>query len=154
MCLRHFLERGNRLRHFLGVRADVSKLGDSLGLMSALFNAFDKHTHHHAKHSTQRSPSQTNRYRQSNAFSNRSYSPSPSSSEISLSFLSQNPLVLGVCAMDVKTRSKPMREILTRIADRARGYIDIRIFGDKVILDEGTAIRSFLLPSNRFHPQM
>ncbi|TFY75905.1 hypothetical protein EWM64_g8106 [Hericium alpestre] len=38
--------------------------------------------------------------------------------------------------MDVKARSKAMREILTRIKDRAGGAIDVKVFGDKVILDE------------------
>jgi Diphosphoinositol pentakisphosphate kinase 2 N-terminal domain len=98
--------------------------------MAALFNVLDKHTHSkQAKHAF--------RYKQTNALSNQSYSPSSSSSSVNLTFLSPNPIVLGVCAMDVKTRSKPMREILTRIAERARGHIDIHIFGDKVILDEG-----------------
>ena len=45
--------------------------------------------------------------------------------------------MLGVCAMDVKARSKPMREILTRIVELARDAIEVKIFGDKVILDEG-----------------
>lgn len=45
--------------------------------------------------------------------------------------------VLGVCAMDVKARSKAMREILTRIKERSKGAIEIKVFGDKVILDEG-----------------
>jgi hypothetical protein len=39
--------------------------------------------------------------------------------------------------MDIKARSKPMREILTRVVDRTRGAVEIIIFGDKVILDEG-----------------
>ena len=39
--------------------------------------------------------------------------------------------------MDVKARSKAMREILTRLVDRARGAIEVKVFGDKVILDEG-----------------
>ena len=49
----------------------------------------------------------------------------------------RRPLLLGVCAMDVKARSKPMREILTRLVDRMKGAVEIKIFGDKVILDEG-----------------
>lgn len=36
----------------------------------------------------------------------------------------------------MKARSKAMREILTRIVDRARGAIEVKVFGDKVILDE------------------
>ncbi len=41
--------------------------------------------------------------------------------------------ILGVCAMDKKTRSKPMTQILDRL--RAYGEFDIIIFGDKLILD-------------------
>ncbi|KAF8914584.1 histidine phosphatase superfamily-domain-containing protein [Mucidula mucida] len=38
--------------------------------------------------------------------------------------------------MDVKARSKAMREILIRLVERARGAIEVKVFGDKVILDE------------------
>jgi len=30
-----------------------------------------------------------------------------------------------------------MREILTRLVERARGTVEVKVFGDKVILDEG-----------------
>ncbi|KAK7049534.1 inositol hexakisphosphate and diphosphoinositol-pentakisphosphate kinase [Paramarasmius palmivorus] len=46
------------------------------------------------------------------------------------------PVILGVCAMDVKARSRAMREILIRLVERARGSIEVKVFGDKVILDE------------------
>lgn len=46
-------------------------------------------------------------------------------------------VVVGVCAMDVKARSKAMREILTRLVERAGNTVDVKIFGDKVIFDEG-----------------
>jgi inositol hexakisphosphate/diphosphoinositol-pentakisphosphate kinase len=44
--------------------------------------------------------------------------------------------------MDIKARSKAMREVLTRIVERARGAIEVKVFGDKVIMDDGTAIVS------------
>jgi hypothetical protein len=44
-------------------------------------------------------------------------------------------VVLGVCAMDIKARSKAMGEILTRIVQL--GQVEVKVFGDKVILDEG-----------------
>ncbi|KAF8320674.1 cortical actin cytoskeleton protein asp1 [Clavulina sp. PMI_390] len=44
------------------------------------------------------------------------------------------PVILGICAMDVKARSKAMREIVTRILERSN--VEVKIFGDKVILDE------------------
>lgn len=46
-------------------------------------------------------------------------------------------IILGIIAMDIKARSKAMREILIRLVERARGAIEVKVFGDKVILDEG-----------------
>ncbi|OCF76129.1 cortical actin cytoskeleton protein asp1 [Kwoniella mangroviensis CBS 8886] len=62
-------------------------------------------------------------------------SPSPMNSS-SLAPGKRPVVVLGVCAMDVKARSKAMREILTRLVDIERGGVDVKIFGDVVILEE------------------
>jgi len=42
--------------------------------------------------------------------------------------------------MDVKARSKAMREILTRLVDIEKGGVDVKIFGDVVILEEGMCL--------------
>ena len=85
-------------------------------------------------HSPERSPR--------SASAPRSSTPSPNGSQSDLSAITDQtrpPVILGVCAMDVKARSKAMREILTRLVERSNGAIEVKVFGDKVILDEGAS---------------
>ncbi|KAI0068679.1 cortical actin cytoskeleton protein asp1 [Artomyces pyxidatus] len=81
------------------------------------------------------SPEKRSRSPRSSSILTRSSTPSPTGSYYS-NEPNKPPIILGVCAMDVKARSKAMREILTRLVDRARGAIEVKVFGDKVILDE------------------
>lgn len=49
----------------------------------------------------------------------------------------QKAIVIGVCALDIKARSRAMQEILTRVVDRGGSLVEVKVFGDKVIRDEG-----------------
>jgi hypothetical protein len=53
--------------------------------------------------------------------------------------------------MDVKARSKAMREILTRLVEIEKGGVEVKLFGDVVILEEGE-VPAYMVLILRHHP--
>jgi inositol-hexakisphosphate/diphosphoinositol-pentakisphosphate 1-kinase len=94
-------------------------------------------------HSSDQAPDPSPR---NSSLATRASTPSPNGSQSDLSSAAdygpRPPIILGICAMDVKARSRAMREILTRLVDRSHGAITVKVFGDKVILDEGACASS------------
>jgi len=77
---------------------------------------------------------QPRRSRSRTAHRRISGSTAPSSSPASREMREQKPKkgIIGVCALESKARSKPARNIFAKLLEE----FDVKIFGDKIILDE------------------
>lgn len=76
--------------------------------------------------------------------SNRRLSTAGSSKNESINSENRVPLGrIGVCALDIKARSRPSRQILTRL--QGDNEFEVIVFGDKAILDESKLSTSKLL---------
>lgn len=92
-------------------------------------------TSKHDSISDSRSTSQNHQATRSCSRTPRRLSGSTGTSSVSEAELAQPRLgKIGVCALDVKARSKPSQNILTRL--QSKGDFEVIVFGDKVILDE------------------
>ncbi|EXJ68760.1 uncharacterized protein A1O5_07691 [Cladophialophora psammophila CBS 110553] len=80
-------------------------------------------------------PARPPRIPQPRSSSGRRLSTAGSSRNESINSENKTPVGrIGVCALDVKARSRPSRQILTRL--QGDGEFEVIVFGDKAILDE------------------